>query len=133
VWLASCGLQVWGVDVSPVAIALAEELASVTGVADRCRFDVVDLDRGLPEGPPVDLLLCHLFRQPGLHEAMGERLAPGGLLAVAVQSEVGAGPGPFRAPAGELVVAFGHLETLAEGEGEGVAWLIARRPARAGG
>jgi hypothetical protein len=133
VWLASCGLQVWGVDVSPVAIALAEELASVTGVADRCRFDVVDLDRGLPEGPPVDLLLCHLFRQPGLHEAMGERLAPGGLLAVAVQSEVGAGPGPFRAPAGELVVAFGHLEPLAEGEGEGVAWLIARHPARAGG
>lgn len=56
VWLASRGMDYWGVDVSPVGIDLARELTSLSGVADRCRFDVVDLDDGLPEGPPVDLL-----------------------------------------------------------------------------
>jgi SAM-dependent methyltransferase len=128
VWLALRGLQVWGIDVSPVAIALARELAAQAGVTDRCRFEVVDLDGGLPAGPPVDLLLCHLFRDPGLYEAMVDRLAPGGVLAVAVRSEVDGETGPFRAPAGELDVAFGHLDMLAEDEEGGRAWIVVRRP-----
>ena len=53
-------MEVWGVDVSPVAIDLAHRLAELSGVADRCRFEVVDLDDGLPDGPRVDLVLCHL-------------------------------------------------------------------------
>ena len=48
VWLARRGLKVWAVDVSEVAIGLARALADQSGVADRCRFDVVDLDGGLP-------------------------------------------------------------------------------------
>lgn len=127
-WLATRGMEVWGVDVSPVAIDLAHELTSLSGVADRCRFDVVDLDGGLPEGPPVDLLVCHLFRDQRLDQAMIERLTPGGLLAVAVRSEVGVGPGPFRVRPGELRDAFGELEVRSEGEGEGMAWIMARRP-----
>jgi hypothetical protein len=59
---------------------------------------------------------------------MMERLAPGGLLAVAVLSEVGAGPGEFRAQPGELRVVFAPLEILDEGEGEGMARILARRP-----
>ena len=128
VWLASRGIDVWAVDVSPVAIDLARQLTSLSGFARRCRFDVVDLDDGLPEGPPVDLLFCYLFRDQRLDRAMMERLAPGGLLAVAVQSEVGVGPGAFRVPPGELRHAFGELEVLEEGEGEGMAWILARRP-----
>jgi len=127
-WLAIRGMHVWGVDVSPVAIDLAHELTSLSGVADRCRFDVVDLDRGLPKGPPVDLLVCHLFRDQRLDQAMIERLAPGGLLAVAVHSEVGVGPGPFRARPNELRDAFGELDVLTDGEAEGMAWVVARRP-----
>ncbi|MBA2317317.1 MAG: class I SAM-dependent methyltransferase [Euzebyales bacterium] len=127
VWLASRGMEVWGVDVSPVAIGLARELASRYGVADRCRFEAVDLDDGLPEGPLVDLLLCHLFRDHRLDEAMIGRLAPGGLLAVVVRSEVGAGPAPFHARPGELRDAFGGLDVLTEGEDEGMAWILARR------
>ncbi len=127
-WLASRGMEIYGVDVSPVAIDLARELVSSSEFADRCRFDVVDLDGGLPECPPVDLLFCHLFRDPRLDRAMIDRLAQGGLLAVAVLSEVGAGPGRFRAKPGELRGAFGELELLVEGEGEGEgqAWILGR-------
>jgi SAM-dependent methyltransferase len=127
VWLARRGLQVWGVDVSPVAIEQAGELAQRSGVGDRCRFDVVDLDDGLPPGPPVDVILCHKFRDRRLDQAMIERLAPGGLLAIAALSEVGAAPGPFRAAAGELTAAFAGLDLISAGEGDGYAWLLARR------
>jgi SAM-dependent methyltransferase len=121
-------MEVWAVDVSPVAIDLARQFASLSGVADRCRFDVVDLDDGLPKGPPVDLLFCYLFRDQRLDQAMMERLVPGGLLAIAVLSEVDVGPGEFRVRPGELRDAFGELEILDEGEGEGLARIFARRP-----
>jgi SAM-dependent methyltransferase len=126
VWLAGRGLTVWGIDVSAVAIEQARQLAQRHGVSDRCRFSVTDLDDGLPAGPPVGMILCHRFRDPRLYEAMVDRLAPGGLLAISVLSEVGSEPGFFRAAAGELDVAFARLQVLAAGESEGQAWLLAR-------
>lgn len=126
VWLARRGLDVVGLDISPVATGHARDLARRCGVGDRCRFDVVDFDDGLPAGPPVDVILCHKFRDRRVDRAIVERLAPGGLLAVAVLSEVGRGPGPFRAAAGELPLAFTGLRVLAAGEGDGCAWLLAR-------
>jgi SAM-dependent methyltransferase len=127
VWLARRGLQALGLDVSPVAISQARDLAERSGVGDRCRFDVVDLDEGLPAGPPADVILCHKFRDRRLDHAIIARLAPGGLLAIAVLSEVGAAPGPFRAVPGELSAAFAELDQVAAGECEGRAWLLARR------
>ena len=126
VWLAQRGLAAVGLDVSPVAIGQALELARHRGVDDRCRFDVVDLDDGLPDGPPVDVIVCHRFRDRRLDRAFVERLAPGGLLATAALSEVGAEPGPFRAAPGELALAFAELDIVAAGEGQGQAWLLAR-------
>ena len=126
VWLAERGLTVWGVDVSAVAIEQARELAHRHDVSDRCRFSVADLDDGLPPGPPVEMILCHRFRDPRLYPAIVDRLTPGGLLAISVLSEVGAQPGFFRAAAGELDVAFADLQALAAGEGDGQAWLLAR-------
>jgi hypothetical protein len=96
-------------------------------VADRCHFDVVDLDEGLPAGPHVDLLACHMFRDRRLDQPMIDRLAPEGILAVATLSEVGSVPGSFRARPGELREAFARLETLAEGEADGIAWFLGRR------
>ena len=87
---------------------------------------MVDLDDGLPDGPPVDVVLCHKFRNRRLDRAIIERLAPGGLLALATLSEVGAAPGPFRATPGELAAAFAGLDLIAAGEGQGHAWLLAR-------
>ena len=127
VWLALRGLEATGFDASAVAIDQARELAAHWQVADRCRFDVVDLDRGLPPGPPADVVICHRFRAPHLNDAIVERLAPGGLLAVAVLSEVDAAPGRYRAAPGELTAAFADLDLIAAGEGQGVAWLVARK------
>ncbi|BDB42640.1 SAM-dependent methyltransferase [Mycobacterium kiyosense] len=127
VWLARRGLYVWGLDISAVAIGLARELAQHNNVGDRCRFDVVDLDDGLPPGEPVQLILCHRFRDSRLDRALIDRLAPGGVLAIATLSEVDAAPGPFRARPGELTAAFAELDLLAAGEGDGTAWLVARR------
>ena len=93
VWLARRGMDVWGLDVSAVAIGQARDLAQRSGVGDRCRFDVFDLDDGLPDGPPVDVILCHKFRDRRLDHAIIDRLAPGGLLAIVVLSEVDASPG----------------------------------------
>jgi SAM-dependent methyltransferase len=128
VWLARRGLDVWGFDISPVAIGQARDLARRAGVGDRCRFNVADLNAGLPDGPPADVVLCHRFRDRRLDRAIIERLAPGGLLAIAVLSEVGAAPGPFRAAPGELSAAFADLDEIVAGEGDGRAWLLARAP-----
>lgn len=125
VWLALRGLDVHGVDVSGVAIGRARALAEQHCVT--VCFDTVDLDAGLPPGDPVDLVLCHKFRDPRLDGPIIGRLAPGGLLAICVLSAVGAAPGRFRAGPGELRTAFAGLEEIAAGEGDGQAWLLARR------
>ena len=129
IWLALRGMNVSGVDVSPVAIDLARELARGSGVSDQSRFEVWDLDGGLPPGPPMDLVVCHMYREPRLDRDLIERLAPRGLLATASLSEVGGGSGRFHARPGELREAFAELELLAEGEGDGVAFLVARNSA----
>jgi SAM-dependent methyltransferase len=126
VWLALRGLAVHAVDISPVAVGFARDLAGSQGVSDRCRFEVVDLDNGLPKGPPADVIVCHLYRDARLYGAIFRRMAPGGLLAIAVLSEVDHGPGPFRAEPGELQEAFSALTELASNEARGEAWLLAR-------
>ena len=129
VWLARRGLVVLGVDVSPLAIDRLGWLARING-ADDCRGVTWDLDDGLPPDAdgPFDVVLCHLFSDPRLDGDVVERLAPGGMLAIAVLSEVGARPGRFRAAPGELGARFGRLpvEVVWEREGAGVAALLAR-------
>lgn len=129
VWLAGRGMTVEGVDISPTAIDLARQLATRERLDHRCSFAVRELDRGLPSGPPVDLLLNHLYWNPDLVPAMRARLAPGGLIAVAVLSEVDVGPGAHRVQQGALVAAFEGLAMLEHGESDGKAWLVGRNPA----
>ena len=138
-WLADRGMVVQGVDVSPVAIDTASGAAERAGLQDVASFAIHDLDEGLPEGEPVDLVLCHLFREPALYPKLVERLAPRGILAIAVLSEVGSQGGRFRALAGELHTAFiepaenDALVPLAADEADGIALLIAQRQAGLGG
>lgn len=130
VWLARRGLDVLGLDISATAIDQARELAAQAGVEERCQFDVVDLDDGLPAGPAIDVVMCHRFRDSRLDRCIVDRLAPAGLLAISALSVVGAGAGRFRVQPGELTAAFAQLEVIAAGEGDGEAWLLARKPAR---
>jgi SAM-dependent methyltransferase len=119
-------MSVSGFDVSPIAIGHARELARRTAVDGRCRFDVLDLDDGLPDGPAAHVIVCHKFRDARLDQAVLDRLAPGGLLAISALSEVGSEPGPFHARPGELLHALGVLEVVSAGEGDGLAWLLGR-------
>jgi len=127
IWLARRGLAVTGYDISPVAIEQARELAVSCEVGEHCRFEVVDLDAGLPAGPAADVIVCHKFRDARLDQHVLNRLAPGGLLAISALSEVGAAAGPFRIKAGELEGAFSTLEVIGAGAADGEAWLLARR------
>ncbi|MDA4110257.1 class I SAM-dependent methyltransferase [Mycolicibacterium holsaticum] len=127
VWLARRGMEVWGVDISTTAISRARDLAARRAVGDRCRFDVVDLDSGLPAGRPADVVVCQRFRDRRLDQTIIGRLSPGGLLAISARSVVGAGPGPFRVAPGELTTAFDQLQIIAAGEGDGEAWLLAKK------
>lgn len=125
-WLAGRGMTICGLDVSPVAIEAARDLARRSGVGDRCRFEVADFDNGLPAGAPADVIVCHRFRDRRLDRPITERLVAGGLLAITALSEVGATAGPFRVLAGELPTAFAGLDVIDAGEGGGLAWLLAR-------
>ena len=127
IWLALRGVSIVGYDVSPVAISQADANADRAGVRDRCRFEAVDLDGGLPPGQPVDLIVCNLFRDPVLDDAMISRLVPGGVIAIAALSEVGAEPGRFRVKPGELPAAFAELTMLGADEGDGLAWFVGER------
>ena len=130
VWLARRGLLVDAVDVSPVGLAAGARLAAAAGVAGRIRWIAHDLDDGLPPGcrGSYDVVVCQLFRDPRRYADLTAALAPGGLLAITVLSEVDAGPGPFRALPGELRAAFSGLDVLRHRERDGEATLLARAP-----
>ncbi len=126
VWLAARGFAVDAGDVSPVALAAGEALAVGEGVGERVRWWCRDLDAGLPTAGPYEVVVCQRFRDPAVYPELAGRLAPGGLLVVTVLSEVDEAPGAFRAQAGELRAAFGHLEVLHHTERDGEAGLVAR-------
>lgn len=133
VWLAARGLAVDAVDVSGTALRAGAALQAGTdteaGPTGRVRWWRQDLDQGLPAGcsGPYVLIVCQRFRDRALYPQLVGRLGVGGLLVVTVLSEVGDGPGPWRATGGELLAAFDGLEVLAHREGDGEASLVARR------
>lgn len=129
VWLALRGLTVDAVDISSIGLTAGKVLSESYEVADRARFIECDLDAGLPDADPFELVVCQRFRMPDLYPSLASAVAPGGLLVVTVLSEVGGIPGPFAAPAGELLVAFTGLglEILVDLEANGKAHLVARR------
>jgi SAM-dependent methyltransferase len=123
-WLARRGLSVDAVDVSEVGLAAAARAGADLPV----RWLQHDLDDGLPPDctGPYDVVVSQRFRDPTLYPALVAALAPGGLLLITVLSEVGEGPGPWRAAPGELLAAFGELDVLVHTEGNGEASLAGR-------
>ncbi|MFN3258171.1 MAG: class I SAM-dependent methyltransferase [Ilumatobacter sp.] len=130
-WLERRGLSVVALDVSPVAVGLVRDAADAAGLAAGIEVRVADLDDGLdPDLTRFDVIVCQRFRAPHLYAAFVERLVPGGIAVVTVLSQVGADqPGPFHAPAGELLQAFERddVELLRHVEADGQASIVVRR------
>jgi tellurite methyltransferase len=140
VWLAARGLEVTGLDVSPVAIARARALARQRGV--RLRARVADLARrGLRRGW-YDVVTCFHFLDRRLVGAIAAALRPGGVVVVEIATvrNLRRHPRPGRRyclEPGELAGWFPGFAALwsREGlmEGHEQAQLVARRPATAAG
>lgn len=130
VWAAEQGLDVVGLDVSPVAVASARELAALHRVSHQVDVRVHDLDSGLPADlGRFDLVICQRFRAPGILPALVASLVDGGIAVLTVLSVVGAeSPGPNHAPFGELAAAVTATgaEILLSTEGDGQATVVAR-------
>ncbi len=133
-WMTARGLQVTALDVSPVAIEILIGAAASAGLA--VEASVWDTDAGLPaDARDFAMIVCQRYRAPDLYEELVDRLRPGGVLVLTVLSAVGLDgePGPFHAPAGELIDAFaaqaadGTIEVLVDDERDGQASIILRR------
>ena len=131
-WLAQRGMDVIAIDVSPIAIDLANAAARVHGFGDRIDAHVHDLDTGLPPAASdMSMIVCQRFRGRDLYPHIVEALRPGGLAIITVLSAVGLDgtPGEFHAPPGELDAAFATagVDVLASSETDGVASIIIQR------
>jgi SAM-dependent methyltransferase len=129
-WLAERGLSATALDVSSVAIDRLTRAAQSHGL--QLRADVWDTDEGLPPAfNDLAVILCQRYRSPVLYGQFVSRLRVGGVLLLTVLSAVGLGgePGPFHAPAGELIDAFDRddVGVLLHDEANGQASIAVRR------
>lgn len=129
-WLAARGLEVTGLDISPVGIEKARRWCEEHGVTADLR--VQDLVGAAIEPCSWDLITCLHYLDRALWPAMAAGLKPGGVLVVEVLTEgsvkVGhARTSRFVAAPGELLAGFAGLEVLHSREGSTSASLVARR------
>jgi len=113
-YLAARGFDVLGVDLSPTAIAAAQQRLAPSPAAARCRFLVADLFH-LPDlGPPFPFLFdrgCYhvtrLIDEPATLAVYDRYLAPGGrLLVLAGSSNDPCKEGPPKVSEAEIRRAF---------------------------
>ncbi len=110
-WLARRGLEVLGIDVSPVGLERARARAAEAGLALETR--VVDLEsESLPAGPWA-LISCFYYLQRPLFPALREALAPGGVLVCEFATERNLER--HARPPARFLLAEGELEKLVAG------------------
>ena len=141
IWMAERGFDVFGIDISPLAVERAE--AKLAGRDLRCRFAAWDVLAAPPPGGPFQFVFdrgCfHVFDEPDERRKFAEQvaaaLAPGGLWLSLVGSTEGPPRefGPPRRSAREITLAIEPaLEIVelrwAEFAGHGAnAWLCLSR------
>lgn len=114
IWMAECGFDVLGVDVSPLAVGRAH--AKMEGYALRCRFAAWDFLAAPPPGGPFEFVFdrgCfHVFDEPSERQRFAAQvaaaLAPGGLWLSLIGSTEGPPRevGPPRRSAREVTLAI---------------------------
>lgn len=134
-WLASRAWEVTLVDVSSEAVRLATAEADARAL--NLETVVSDLDtEPLPPGP-WDLILIIHYLQRRLFAALGDSLAPGGLLALSIATRRNLEqhprpPLPYLLEEGEAATLVAPLRILSSSEGwrddRHEARVIARRP-----
>ena len=99
-YLASLGLSVLGLDISPVALDFARQEAELRGFGRRVRFTEVDLDDSPLPAESFDLVCVTRFLDRRLLPEIGSIITSGGLLLYATRHR-GAGPSLHRGSSGK--------------------------------
>jgi len=132
IWLARQGYRVLGIDISPVALAMARAEAVNQDLSNRLQFEAVDLDRWQLPALSYDLICIFRFLDRRLFPAVVAGLRPGGLLFCATRHVGLLQRSPeankaFLLKRGELVEAFASLQVLHDLEKNEDTEFVARK------
>ncbi len=132
IWLARQGYRVLGIDISPVALAMAETEAADQGLSDQLQFETVDLDHWQLPALSFDLICIFRFLDRRLFPAISGGLRSEGLLFCATR-HVGLlqrcpeANKSFLLKRGELAEAFASLQVLHDVEKDEETEFVARK------
>jgi len=131
IWLARIGYQVLGIDISPVALAMARTEAAEQGLSDRVQFKVADLDRWQISTLSYDLICIFRFLDRRLFSSISSGLRPGGLLFystrhVGLLQRCPGANDSYLLKRGELADAFASLQVIHDVEKDEDAEFVAR-------
>jgi SAM-dependent methyltransferase len=134
-WLASQGYRVDLIDISRVALTLAQEEALRQGIRG-VNFIQMDLDTGEPERDAYDVLCVFRFLDRRLFPALRAAVRPGGRLIYETFNTRYQPPQPFD-PAhllqvGELAGVFADWELLYLSEPRFISAVVALKPEESG-
>lgn len=133
IWLAGRGYRVLAVDISSVALQIAQAEADARELSDRIRFQAVDLDDWSLPAASFDLIAVFRFLDRRLLGSIREGLRPGGLVYystrhLGVLARNPAANEAFLLRPGELRSVFSGWQILHDEEGPEDAQMIARNP-----
>ncbi|GAB4440500.1 MAG: class I SAM-dependent methyltransferase [Anaerolineae bacterium] len=138
--LAAHGLQVDALDISWQGLRLAQQRATMAGLAERVRCVVADVERGWLPRHSYDVIVTTYFLCRPLFNTIASRLRPGGFLLYETftlkQLEKpyhrGSSRAGFYLRPGELRAAFAGFNVLYYDEGDhqdkATAQLLAQKP-----
>lgn len=137
IWLAQCGYQVLGVDISRVALLLGRRAAIQQGVAEQICWLQADLQEWQIPVQAFDVVCVFRFLDRLLFPQLEMALKPGGLLFyetrhVGLLQTLPASNPNYLLQRGELQTLFPHCQTLFYEEGAENAGILVRAMAARG-
>ena len=120
-----------GIDISPVALAMARNEAAKQGLSDRVQFEATDLDHWQISTLSFDLICIFRFLDRRLFSSIRSGLRPGGLLFystrhVGLLQRCPRANNSYLLKRGELADAFANLRVIHDVEKDEDAEFVAR-------